>query len=217
MGGVTGESNGSLVVNGQQNKESVTFGDILWVKLHEASWWPAQVVDENCVDSDNKPISKESGCDVLVRLYGSYIYKYVDVHRSRAEFKKILEENNFNHDDIMKKCLEKDLPSLNGGAKKRQRSKPKVVEVSKKKPSKKDKSDKSQSKLSSKKQKQEKPKTPNRVQNGIEPSTPTIATLGGQELSGRRMKVMQSLGLVAPLGSPFPRNRIISPTPTVLH
>lgn len=228
MGGVTGETNGSLVVketvNGQPKKE-VIFGDILWVKLHEASWWPAQVVDENAVSLHSKPSSKGSSGGVLVRLYGSYIYKYVDVHRSRAEFKKILEEHNFNYDDIMKKSLEKDLLSLKGSSKKRQRSKSKVTEASQKKASKKDISDKKpQSKVSSKKQTKEKPKTtdshavtPDRVQNGIKPSTPKIATSGGQELSGRRMKVMQNLGLVAPLGSPFPRNRVISPNPTVLN
>ncbi|CAH1443943.1 unnamed protein product [Lactuca virosa] len=203
MGGVTGDINGSLVI----------FGDIIWVKLHEDSWWPAQVVDENSVSSGNKPSNKGSSSDVLVRLYGSYIFKYVDVHKSRAEFKKILEENNFNHDDIMKKSLEKDLPSLNGSSKKRQRSTSKgVKESSQKRSSKKDTSDKPQSKISSKKQKQEKPKTatPDRIHNGIDTSasTPNIGNL-----SGRRMKVMQSLGLVAPLGSPFPRNRVISPSP----
>lgn len=35
MGGVTGDVNGSLVI----------FGDIIWVKLHEDSWWPAQVCE----------------------------------------------------------------------------------------------------------------------------------------------------------------------------
>ncbi|KAL4556478.1 hypothetical protein LXL04_039133 [Taraxacum kok-saghyz] len=220
MGGVTGETNGSLVPN-----KEVIIGDILWVKLHEASWWPAQVVDEKLVSSGNKPSSKGSNSDVLVRVYGSYIYKYVDVSRSRDEFKKILEENNYNRDDIMMKSLEKDLSALNANSsRKRQRSKSKASEASQNRSSKKDTSDKHkpQSKVSSKKQKQEKtktvnrlPATPQRVQNGTQPSSsPNAATLGceEEELSGRRVKVMQSLGLVAPLGSPFPRNRVISPT-----
>lgn len=243
MEGVTGETNGSLVenkagketVNGQPTKE-VIFGDLLWVKLHEASWWPAQVVDENSVSSANKPSisSKGSSSDVLVRLYGSYIYKYVDINRSRAEFKNILIENNFNHDAILKKSLDQDLASLNSNrSRKRQQSKSKgtvLTEASQNRSSEKDVPDKSQIKVSSKKRKQEKAKTaaaspqvetknkiptPDRVQNISEPSTPTIISLKAQELSGRRMKVMQSLGLVAPSGSPFPRNRVISPNPTV--
>ncbi|XP_023732053.1 uncharacterized protein LOC111879848 isoform X2 [Lactuca sativa] len=44
----------------------------------------------------------------------------------------------------MKKSLEKDLPSLNGSSKKRQRSKSKVKEASQKRSSKKDTSDKPQ-------------------------------------------------------------------------
>ncbi|KAJ9545364.1 hypothetical protein OSB04_025071 [Centaurea solstitialis] len=255
MEGVTGESNGSLVeneaVDGQPTKE-VIFGDMLWVKLHEASWWPAQVVDENSVSSFNKPSisSKRSSSDVLVRLYGSYTHKYVDVNGSRAEFKNILIENNFNHEAILKKSLEQELASLNSSKSRRRQSKGTVLtEASENGSSEKDVLDKSQLfdnvcnlhsccfiffklsnswpvdvpcfriKVSSKKRKRENAKTdastPDRVQNNSAPSTPTIIGLKAQELSGRRMKVMQSLGLVAPSGSPFPRNRVLSPNPSV--
>ncbi|KVI06757.1 uncharacterized protein LOC112509757 [Cynara cardunculus var. scolymus] len=234
MEGVTGETNGSLVpskagketVNGQPTKE-VIFADLIWVKLHEASWWPAQVVDENSVSSANKPStsSKGSSSDVLVRLYGSYVYKYVDINRSRAEFKNILVENNFNHDDILKKSLEQDLASLNSSrSRRRQQSKSKGTVLTEASQNRSSEKDKSQIKVSSKKRKQEKSKTavetknkipsPDRVHNISEPSTPSIISLKAQEMSGRRMKVMQSLGLVAPSGSPFPRNRVISPNPT---
>ncbi|KAI3758349.1 hypothetical protein L6452_05909 [Arctium lappa] len=205
------------------------------MELHEASWWPAQVVDENSVSSANKPSvsSKGSSSDVLVRLYGSYIYKYVDINRSRTEFKNILIENNFDHDAILKKSLEQDLASLNSSkSRRRQQSKSKgtvLSEASENRSSDKDVPDKSQIKVSSKKRKQEKAKTaaspqletkskiptPDTVQNISEPSIPTIISMKAQELSGRRMKVMQSLGLVAPSGSPFPRNRVVSPNPTV--
>ncbi|XP_071732347.1 uncharacterized protein [Rutidosis leptorrhynchoides] len=206
MGGVTSENNGSAfemeTVNGEPNKEFV-LGEILWVKLRESSWWPAQIVDENLVSSANKPSSKGSSSDVLVRLYGSCILKFVDAHGSHAEFKKILIENNFNYDDILKKSLEQDLPSMSSSkSRKRQQSKSKGS---------KDVSDKSQTKGSSKKQKQVKPKTsdshpqtPDGVHHGTEPTTLN------KGLTARRMKVMQNLGLVAPSGSPFPRSPTLS-------
>ncbi|PWA82729.1 PWWP-like protein [Artemisia annua] len=128
MGEVAGVTNGTLVENGNgkdtvnvEPSKDLVFGEILWVKLHEGSWWPAQIVDENSVSELNKPISKRSSSDTLVRLYGSYRYKYVDVHISRAEFKRILLEKKFNYAEIMKKSLEEDLPSFK--SRKRQQSK----------------------------------------------------------------------------------------------
>ena len=50
MGEVAGVTNGTLVENGNGNdtvngepSKDLVFGEILWVKLHEGSWWPAQV------------------------------------------------------------------------------------------------------------------------------------------------------------------------------
>ncbi|KAK1441440.1 hypothetical protein QVD17_07329 [Tagetes erecta] len=238
MGGLTGETNGSLVenkggketTNVQPSKEG-NFGELLWVKLHEHSWWPAQIVDENLVCSANIPSSKGSSTDVLVRLYGSYIYKYVDIPSSSTEFKSVLLKNNFNYHDILKRCLEQDLASLSSSkSRKRQQSKSKgkvMTEASQN-----GSSDKSP--VSSKKRKQEKPKTADnhpqtpdirtknpkptldRVHHNTEPCTPNTSTRQPQELSARRVKVMQSLGLVAPSGSPFPRSQVVSANPTVL-
>ncbi|KAI3761746.1 hypothetical protein L1987_52168 [Smallanthus sonchifolius] len=192
------------------------------MELNEASWWPAQVVNERLVSAANKPSSKGLSSDVLVRLYGSYVYKYVDIHTSNAGFKSILIKNNFNYHDILKKSLEQDLPSLSSSkSRKRQpsKSKGKVVTEASQNGS----SDKSQAKVSSKKRKQENPKTAefhsqtlDQVHHDTQPSTPNAATRKPQELSARRVKVMQSLGLVAPSGSPFPRNQVISANPTVL-
>uniref|UniRef100_A0A5B7AMT1 Uncharacterized protein n=1 Tax=Davidia involucrata TaxID=16924 RepID=A0A5B7AMT1_DAVIN len=50
--------------------------------------------------------------------------------------------------------------------------------------------------------------------NGSEPATTLLGK--SQELSARRTKVMQSLGLISPSGSPFHRNGHIYPKP-VLH
>ncbi|KAI7744489.1 hypothetical protein M8C21_010393, partial [Ambrosia artemisiifolia] len=219
MGGLTGETNGSLVenkaeketVNVQTSKDNI--GELLWVKLNEASWWPAQIVDENLVSSVNKP-SKGLSSDVLVR-------KYVDIHSSSAEFKTMIIKNNFNYHEIVKKSLEQDLPSLSSSkSRKRQQSKSKgkvVAEASQNGSS-------NKSPVSSKKRKQEKTKTaeshsqtpeiksknpkptPELVHHDTDPSTANTATRRPEELSARRVKVMQSLGLVAPSGSPFPRN-----------
>ncbi|MFS7949173.1 hypothetical protein Hanom_Chr06g00568441 [Helianthus anomalus] len=59
--------------------------------------------------------------------------------------------------------------------------------------------------------------TLDRVHHDTDPSSPNTATRRPQELSARRVKVMQSLGLVAPLGSPFPRNQVVPANPTVLN
>lgn len=211
MGGVTGETNGCVVenkseketVNGQPIQE-VIFGELIWVKVNETSWWPAQVVDENLVRSANKPSIKGSSSDVLVRLYGCYIYKYVDIENLNAEFKNIQIDKNFSYDDILKKSIEQDLSTSNSNrSRKRQKPKSKVLTEASTNRS----SDKSQSKVSSKKQKPETaPGTTQVKTKNTEPSSPKIASLRPQELSARRMKVMQSLGLVAPSGSPFPRS-----------
>nr|XP_043617852.1 uncharacterized protein LOC122589607 isoform X1 [Erigeron canadensis]XP_043617853.1 uncharacterized protein LOC122589607 isoform X1 [Erigeron canadensis] len=129
MGDVTGKTNGSTVKNkagketenGQPNME-VIFGEMLWVKLDQGSWWPAQVVDDNSISLAYKPSSKGSKSDVLVRLYGSYTYNYVDIHGSRAEFKDILMKKNFNYESIFKETLEQDLPSLKSSRSKKRQS-----------------------------------------------------------------------------------------------
>ncbi|KAK9047499.1 hypothetical protein V6N11_053341 [Hibiscus sabdariffa] len=83
----------------------VSLGDLIWIKLRGNSWWPAVVVDENSVIESSKLGSKSRG-KVLVRLYGSHEYLYVDPMKYHSEFKTILEQNNGNHFDILEKTLE---------------------------------------------------------------------------------------------------------------
>ncbi|GMI91006.1 hypothetical protein HRI_002770000 [Hibiscus trionum] len=83
----------------------VSLGDLIWVKLHGNSWWPAVVVDEKSVSESSKPGSKSRG-KVLVRLYGSHEYLYADPTKYHSEFKTILEQNNGNCHDVLDKTLE---------------------------------------------------------------------------------------------------------------
>uniref|UniRef100_A0A7N1A448 J domain-containing protein n=1 Tax=Kalanchoe fedtschenkoi TaxID=63787 RepID=A0A7N1A448_KALFE len=89
--------------------EGVKLGDLIWVKLHPSSWWPAQVVDADTVSECVKPSERLVG-EVLVRVYGSYIYLYVDPSESRAEFEKVLKRYDGNRDAIIKESLHKDRP-----------------------------------------------------------------------------------------------------------
>ncbi|KAL4280170.1 hypothetical protein GQ457_03G033940 [Hibiscus cannabinus] len=83
----------------------VSLGDLIWIKLRGNSWWPAVVVDENSVIESCKLGSKSRG-KVLVRLYGSHEYLYVDPMKYHSEFKTILEQNNGNPFDILEKTLD---------------------------------------------------------------------------------------------------------------
>ncbi|KAL7175857.1 hypothetical protein ACSBR2_029437 [Camellia fascicularis] len=94
--------------------EEVVLGDLIWVRLRGSSWWPAQVVDDNTVTRRNKPRNGSVG-KVLVRLYGSYKYMYVDPMTCRSGFENILKENNGNCREILEKTLEQDLARFKSG------------------------------------------------------------------------------------------------------
>ncbi|CAL5417910.1 unnamed protein product [Camellia sinensis] len=94
--------------------EEVVLGDLIWVRLRGSSWWPAQVVDENTVTRRNKPRNGSVG-KVLVRLYGSYKYMYVDPMTCRSGFENKLKENNGNYREILEKTLEQDLARFKSG------------------------------------------------------------------------------------------------------
>ncbi|PIA56331.1 hypothetical protein AQUCO_00700572v1 [Aquilegia coerulea] len=83
-------------------------GDAVWVRIRGSLWWPAQIVDENMVSRSSKP-KKKLLDQVLVRLYGTYAYLYRDPLTDRAEFNKILKENNGSCLETFKKALEQDL------------------------------------------------------------------------------------------------------------
>lgn len=244
-----------------EGRGEVLFGDMIWVKLHGQSWWPAQVVDETSVSVSNKH-SKRSVGDVLVRLYGSYNFLYVDPMKYQSEFEKVLDQNKGSHTEIFKKSLEQEILDTKSGRAKGKGSKSKdviqilsssdgrrkqedqemgspnstsVKEGSSTRPKqdgmKKKLKTNSTAKSSQKRLPDEKTphkkvkngivpsesalkkktKNPDELQNKMKPnspSTPLRATTlweEPQEMSARRMRVMQSLGLIAPSGSPFLR------------
>ncbi|XP_015885974.3 uncharacterized protein LOC107421278 isoform X2 [Ziziphus jujuba] len=96
---------GGEKVSANQVGGDVKPADVIWVKIHKDSWWPAQVVDENSISACNKPCSRAAG-QVLVRLYGSYTYLYVDPIKSLSEFNIILKQNDGCYRAIFLKALE---------------------------------------------------------------------------------------------------------------
>ncbi|KAL9245554.1 hypothetical protein vseg_019192 [Gypsophila vaccaria] len=98
------DSNGALV--GQLNAGFRT-GDVIWVKHRGRSWWPAQIVEENAVSSRNKPRRKKDN-EVLVRLYGSYEYSFVDPITNLMEFDNVLKRHKGSHKEIIQKALTQD-------------------------------------------------------------------------------------------------------------
>ncbi|MFS7949167.1 putative PWWP domain-containing protein [Helianthus anomalus] len=130
MGGTTGETNGGLAENkaeketvNVQTSKGVNIGELLWVKLNETSWWPAQVCKNGTQFDFKGRLCKRISIILPSIICASIAYAVFYL----------------------------------------------------------------------------------------------LATRRPQELSARRLKVMQSLGLVAPLGSPFPRNQVVPANPTVLN
>ncbi|XP_057974783.1 uncharacterized protein LOC131162381 [Malania oleifera] len=88
-----------------QSEHKVVLGDLIWVKINDSLWWPAQVVDENAVSGSNKPGNRSVG-EVLVRLYGSYKYLYADPIECRSEFENVLKKNNSCYREIFQTTLD---------------------------------------------------------------------------------------------------------------
>ncbi|XP_077212929.1 uncharacterized protein LOC143848038 isoform X2 [Tasmannia lanceolata] len=110
-----------------QLSQDFVLGDIVWVRIHNCSWWPAQVVDENTLSGSNK-INKKIDGEVLARLYGSYEYLYVDPMKYRSEFENTLQENNDNVRELFQKALEQDISQIKSSAKlKRKASGPEEI------------------------------------------------------------------------------------------
>lgn len=103
-------------------------GDLIWARLRDSIWWPAQVVDANTVSDSIKPCNRSVG-EVLVRLYGSYKYLFVDPVKSRSEFQHVLKQNNGSYREIFQKSLDRDLPHSNSARSKRQGTESKEVKV----------------------------------------------------------------------------------------
>ncbi|XP_027356446.1 uncharacterized protein LOC113865866 isoform X2 [Abrus precatorius] len=194
------KSGKSQITEGRAS-DSVTLGDLIFIKLRNGSWWPAQVVDENSVSESVKP-SKLSPREVLVRLYGSYTYSYADPIKCRSEFGTMLEHNDRSLRNIFLQALEQDLPSTKSRRSKGSSSKTKGTSsensAGKRKST---KQDDGQNKV--KPQKQNKMLNDDNLASQSQEATP----LGkSQEFSSRRIRVMESLGLIAPAGSPFQKD-----------
>ncbi|KAK2977968.1 hypothetical protein RJ640_023506 [Escallonia rubra] len=267
-------SNGSCVEKKSGNKAAdiqicgeIAFGDLIWVKLHESSWWPGQVVDENLVSRSCKPSDRSAG-EVLVR------FLYVDPIRCHSEFENILKDFNGCYSEILEKALEQDIPRPKCGTAKGRESKAKAGVIK----AEASQIQNSKRKLRNRRQDTESPNfirmSPRRPSSGIKPQTlvtngklhsektggakrikrkedgeqkklepgsispavspktlqkPKVVSMqkkarpngpesatspveNSPDLSARKLKVMQSLGLIAPSGSPFNRNGYISPS-----
>ncbi|KAM1574308.1 hypothetical protein COP1_044181 [Malus domestica] len=237
----TGKHNVKLedgeVVAANQSEGEVKLADLIWVRISGASWWPAQVVDDNNVSSKNKP-SKRSAEKVLVRLYGSYKYLYVDPVKCHSDFDMILKQNNGCYREILLKALEQ-VSSSKSDRSKKQGSKSKengAVDLSRRKSSRNHARENPQtdsSNLNADAQRTEisvrvSPRKRNAVipQSKVEQKTLLalrVENTNGKaskqsgaevvskskEVSARRLRVMQQLGLVAPSGSSFHKNGLI--------
>ncbi|MQL81090.1 hypothetical protein Taro_013543 [Colocasia esculenta] len=87
------------------------FGDVSWVRTGSYSWWPAQVVNEKSVGPCFRPTRKEES-EVLVRLYGTYSYQYIDPAKNNEEFENTIRQNNSSMGEMLEKTLEMDLSRI---------------------------------------------------------------------------------------------------------
>ncbi|XP_020244193.1 uncharacterized protein LOC109822407 [Asparagus officinalis] len=162
-------------------------GDIAWIKTRNC-WWPGQVVHEGSVSSRPKKRVKNG---VLVRMYGCYEYLYVDPVKNNTEFENMLKQENLSRREAFQKSVDKELSRLRSGMYKRKASESRDTATVDDKKTNKRKQDKMQ---------------------GMEKGDSSSKTMTGApgddalNLSERRTRVMQSLGLLAPSGSPYRRN-----------
>ncbi|XP_020107875.1 uncharacterized protein LOC109723793 isoform X2 [Ananas comosus] len=104
-------------------------GDITWIKISDHSWWPSQVVDEESVA--NKP-KKKAKDEVLVRIYGTCKYFYVDPLKFISEFESVRKRENISTRELLKKTLEQDISKMkSAGKSKRKLREPKDNDAAK--------------------------------------------------------------------------------------
>ncbi|XP_062098796.1 uncharacterized protein LOC133804668 [Humulus lupulus] len=231
---VSKESTKEVAVNHWGKKVRINPSDIIWVKNRGGSWWPGQVVDENLISETSKPGNRSAG-EVLVRLYGTYTYLYVDPTKFISEFDTVLKQNNNSHGKIFLKALALEVACLKTGESKKHKSKSEDKSRTqhrngddpRKNLKRNTKSSTETKKRNSEKQnvmKKKPEKSSQSTPDATSKSTPkhdemhskkrklpstspdTTSSAKSQELSSRRIKVMRSLGLAAPPGSPFCRN-----------
>ncbi|XP_058088525.1 uncharacterized protein LOC131235330 isoform X8 [Magnolia sinica] len=226
-------------------RKEFTLGDIVWIKIYDSSWWPAQVVDENTIGGGEK-IEKKMEGGVLTRLYGSYEYLYVDPMKYHSEFENVgannstlfLSRNNL----VRKKLIVYSMMSgnayrifLKSNLVLNQRGKLLHVKdgVKSNLLEAKARDESCKDKISVQDGVKKKKKADGQDSDGVQRSTTEAAVVDvlktpkqgdrkdkktisspisatnslkcSQDMSARRMRVMQSLGLIAPCGSPFQR------------
>lgn len=199
MGSMNAASSSICDDNDAQLIEGVRLGDLIWVKLSAKKRWPAQVVDEERVRRSSKPGEKVEG-GIPVRLYGSNEYLYADPMKRRSEFK--MKGGGF--EEIFEKALNRVSSHAKSRGSKEQESKfPGIRNKT---------SERDQSKPKNKNAKEESSKT---IKQGEVQGKRIPRNVKQDELqkkrklnrllqrSERRMRVMQSLALIAPVGSPF--------------
>lgn len=202
-------------------------GDILWIKTPKHCWWPGQIVDEDTVRSRPKKKVKDG---VLVRMYGCYEYLYVDPIKCSAEFENFLRQENLSVREAFQKAIDKDLFRVRSGSnQKRKVSESRDIGTSNTPEGKKQKQDEQKDV----KEKTKKRKPPAKALNGdsrikdktggeqedikdpAQLKTPLSTKRKASEeptsnISERQMRVMQRMGLIPPLGSPYRRNGFIA-------
>ncbi|KAG9450814.1 hypothetical protein H6P81_010779 [Aristolochia fimbriata] len=88
-----------------QMRHKPAVGNILWVRMPDFSWWPAQVVGCNYKIGNYKSKRRKEG-EVLARLYGSSELWYVDPAKCHSDFQNALKQNNLSFREIFQKSLE---------------------------------------------------------------------------------------------------------------
>ncbi|KAL4197265.1 hypothetical protein AMTRI_Chr04g250240 [Amborella trichopoda] len=168
-------------------RSSPPLGVLMWVKIHDGLWWPAQVVDDKMVCDSNKLNDRIEG-GFLVRLYGSYDHLWVDPMIDRSEFEDIVKQNNYSEKETFRKVLELDIAETKAGDK------------SKRKPA------QSKGKDYTKEKKPKKCMV-EQDQKETKAASETRSLECSNDSGTRRVKMMRCLGLTAPPGSPFQNSR----------
>ncbi|KAJ8762579.1 hypothetical protein K2173_008018 [Erythroxylum novogranatense] len=236
---------GASMVASENGGGSPMPGDLIWIKHSGESWWLAVVVNEDAVSRTSRPRTRSIG-DVLIRIYGSSQYLYVDPSKFHSEFQSMLKENNGCSREILLKSLDQVLAHPKSSQSRRQQSKSKgtsraMVNASGEKSNqnginqerklnhKSNSSEDAACNVRAKKAKakhskqftlekhnlkcrniDEGDKTMTPLRDEVPKEDPLQSPKSGgssfarsKEPNARRRKVMQTLGLVAPSGSPF--------------
>ncbi|KDO81163.1 hypothetical protein CISIN_1g0250492mg [Citrus sinensis] len=189
-------------------------GDVTWAKLRGNIWWPAvlffrsltRTLLVNAINLVREHL--EAFLSGFMEAMNSFLY--VDPIKFHLEFQKVLEQSNGSHREIFEKALEQDLSHMKSGCSKEGKYKSDSASVQEQLKRKYSKQGSGHKKLkpnntSDEKRRMSEISMEEQDEKPMLNSPNSEASLLGtsHELSARRLRVMQSLGLVAPSGSPF--------------